>query len=132
MTKQKQQGMTFIGMLFTMALVIFAALLVMRIVPVYLQHYSVMQSIKGLNSIPVSSLSGDSYGDVDVLRSRLNKYFEINGIDSLKPEQIEIVPDGTNKFIVKLKYQVMKPLFYNIHLLFDFNDSKEVTVGSEN
>ncbi|EHL30372.1 DUF4845 domain-containing protein [Legionella drancourtii] len=128
----KQQGMTFIGMLLTMATVIIAAILVMRAVPVYLQYYSIIESIKSLNAVPVASLTGDSYSDVEVLRGRLNKHLEINGLDNLKPDQLTIVPNGTNKFTVKLKYQIVRPLLYNISLLFDFNDTQEVVTGSEN
>ena len=129
---RKQKGMTFIGMLLTMAAVIMAAIVTMRAVPVYLQYYSIIQSIKGLNTVPVSSLTGDSYSDVDVLRGSMNKHLEINGLDNLKPDQLVIVPNGTNKFTVKLKYQVIRPLFYNVSLLFDFNDTEEVVAGSEN
>lgn len=128
----KQQGMTFIGMLLTMALIVMIAIVIMRAVPVYLQYYSTVQSVKGLNSVPVSSLTGDSYNDVEVLRTSLNKRLEINGLDNLKPDQLSITPNGTNKFTVKLKYQVIRPLIYNISLLFDFNDTEEVVVGSEN
>jgi hypothetical protein len=128
----KQQGMTFVGMLLTMTVVIVAALLIMRAVPVYIQYYSILESIKELNTVPVSSLTGDAYSDVEVLRGSLNKHLEINGLDNLKPDQLAIVPDGTNKFRVTLKYQVIKPLLYNINLLFDFNKIEEVTVGSEN
>jgi hypothetical protein len=128
----KQQGMTFIGMLLTMAAVIMAAILVMRAVPVYMQYYSIVESIKGLNTVPVASLTGDSYSDVEVLRSSLNKRLEINGLDNLKPDQLTIVPSGTNKFTVTLKYQVIKSLLYNVNLLFDFNDTEEVIAGSEN
>lgn len=128
----KQQGMTFIGMLLTMAAVIMAAILVMRAVPVYLQHYTIIQSIKGLNTVPVASLTGDSYADVEVLRRSFDKYLVINGLDNLKADQLVIVPNGTNKFRVSLKYQVVKPLMYNISLLFDFNDTEEVVAGSEN
>lgn len=100
-------------MLLTMATVIIAAILVMR-------------------AVPVASLTGDSYSDVEVLRGRLNKHLEINGLDNLKPDQLTIVPNGTNKFTVKLKYQIVRPLLYNISLLFDFNDTQEVVTGSEN
>lgn len=129
---RKQQGMTFVGMLLTMAVVILAAIVVMRAVPVYLQYYSVKQSVKGLNTIPVSSLTGDPYSDVEVLKSRFNKYLDINGLYDFKSDQLVIEPQGPNKFLVKIKYQVIKPLIYNISLLFDFNDTEEVTVGSEN
>lgn len=129
---KKQQGMTFIGMLLTMVAVIMAAILIMRAVPVYLQYYSIIQSVKGLNSVPVTILTGDSYGDVEVLKRSLNKHFEINGLDNLKENQLVIVPNGEKKFTVKLKYQVIRPLLYNVSLLFDFNHTQEVVAGSEN
>ncbi|MBL7479119.1 DUF4845 domain-containing protein [Legionella bononiensis] len=129
---RKQQGMTLIGMLFTVIVVVMAAIVVMRVVPVYLQHYTIVQSIKGLNSTPASTLTGDSYTDIDTLRKSLTKRFDINGVDDLKNDQLVISPDGPNKFKVQLKYQVVKPLVYNMSLLVDFDDTYEVVAGSEN
>jgi hypothetical protein len=105
----------------------------MRIVPIYLQHYSIVQSIKGLNeTTPDSSLTGDSYTDAVTLRKNLSKRLDINDVDDLKNDQIAIIPTGTNKFTVKLKYQVIKPLIYNISLMVSFDDTYEVVTGSEN
>ncbi|KTD32273.1 transmembrane protein [Legionella moravica] len=129
---QKQQGMTLIGMLFTVIVVVMAAVVVMRVVPVYLQHYSIVQSIKGLNETPVSTLTGDSYSDIETLRASLSKRFDINGVDDLNNDQLVISPDGPNRFKVKLKYQVVKPLVYNMSLMVDFDNTYEVVVGSEN
>lgn len=128
----KQQGMTLIGMLFTAVVVVMAGIFIMRVVPVYIQHYSIIHSIKSLNSIPASSLSGDPYADVVTLRESVTKRLDINGIEDLKPEQLIISPAGTNKFKIRLKYQVIKPLIYNMSLLFNFENSFEVTAGSEN
>ena len=128
---RKQKGMTFIGMLFTIVVLVMAAVVVMRVIPVYLQYYSVLKSIKGLNSIPPSSLTGDPVADVDVLKSTLDKRLDVNDVDAFKENQLTIEPIGANKFRVKLKYQVIKPLVYNISLLFDFAHTEEVVTGSE-
>lgn len=127
----KQKGMTFIGMLFTVVVIIMAATIVMRVVPVYLQYYSIIKSIKGLNEVSPSSLTGDPLVDVNALKSSLDKRLDINGVESLKGNQLMIEPIGANKFRVKLKYQVIKPLVYNISLLFDFDHTEEVITGSE-
>ncbi|MCE0724095.1 MULTISPECIES: DUF4845 domain-containing protein [Legionella] len=127
----KQKGMTFIGMLFAVVVIVIAATIVMRVVPVYLQYYSITKSIKGLNEISPSSLTGDPMADVNVLKSTLDKRLNINGVESLKENQLMIEPLGVNKFRVKLKYQVIKPLVYNISLLFDFDHIEEVVTGSE-
>jgi len=128
---QKQQGMTLIGMLLTMAVVVLAAIVVMRIVPVVIQHYSIINSIKSLDQTPASSLTGDPATDVQLLQDSLSKRFDINGLQDLKPEELIITPDGANKFKIQLKYQVTRPLVYNVSLLFDFNRTIEVVVGSE-
>ncbi|HEO8155467.1 TPA: DUF4845 domain-containing protein [Legionella pneumophila] len=128
---RKQQGMTLIGMLFT-AVVVMAGIFVMRVVPVYIQHYSILHSVKSLNSMSVSSLSGDPLTDVATLRESVTKRLDINGIEDLKPGQLVITPSGPNKFKIKLKYQVIKPLVYNMSLLFNFEDNFEVIAGSEN
>lgn len=128
---QKQQGMTFTGMVFTIAVLVMGAILVMRVVPVYLNYFSIIESIKGLNSIPQSSLTGDSLEDIAVLRSSLDKRLSINGVEGLKENQLTIKPKGTNKFIVTLHYQVVKPLISHLNLLFNFDHTEEVVIGSE-
>lgn len=127
----KQKGMTFIGMLFTVVVIVMAATIIMRVIPVYIQYYSIIKSIKGLNTLSPSALTGDPMADVSVLKSIVDKRLDINGVDNLKGNQLMIEPIGANKFKVKLKYQVIKPLVYNISLLFDFDHTEEVVTGSE-
>lgn len=128
----KQKGMTVIGMLIIAALVVMAGIFLMRLVPVYIQHYSIVQSIKALNSTSTSSLSGDTIADTETMKRSLEKRIDINGIYDFKLDQVEFTALEGNKYIVKLKYEVKKPLVYNISLLFDFDDSIEVNPGSEN
>ncbi|CEG57420.1 DUF4845 domain-containing protein [Legionella fallonii] len=129
---RKQQGMTLIGMLLTVAAIVMAAIVVMRLVPVYLQHYEIVQSIKSLNTVPVASLSGDPLADMTVLRSDLTKRLDINGVDELKEGDVTFTPNGEHKFNVRLKYQVVRFLAYNVNLMINFDDTYEVTAGSEN
>lgn len=129
---RKQQGMTLIGMLLTVAAIVMAAIVVMRLMPVYIQHYEIVQSIKSLNTVPVSSLSGDPLADITVLRSDLTKRLDINGVDELKEGDLTFTPDGEHKFKVRLKYQVVRFLAYNVNLMINFDDTYEVVAGSEN
>ncbi|PJD95196.1 MAG: DUF4845 domain-containing protein [Legionella sp.] len=127
---RSQQGMTLIGLLLTIILIVFAAVITMRVVPIMIQYYSVVSSIKSLNETPAADLTGDPAVDIQVLQSSLAKRLDINGVDTVKPEQIRMVPDGTNQFKVQLNYQVISPLVYNVSLLFVFNRTFEVKVGS--
>lgn len=127
-----QKGITLIGMLLTAIVVICAGVLIMRVVPVYLEHYSIVQSIKDLSSTADSSLTGDSTNDAMALRRSLTKRLDINGINDLNDDELSITPSEENKYTVKLKYQVTRPLVYNISLLFQFDDVIEVKTHSEN
>lgn len=131
MMMKNQQGMTLIGMLLTVGLVCFALLVTLRVVPVYINYYAVLQSIKALDSTSNSDLTGDPIQDVVTLKRMVNKRLEVNGIDDLKENELIITPRGENKFTVKIKYQVIKPLLYNISLLFDFSETREVNPGSD-
>lgn len=127
---QKQKGMTLIGMLLTMAIVVVVGIVVMRVVPVYIQYYSIVQSIKALNS--TQGLIGDPLSDANTLRASVTKRLDINGIEDLKAKELVIVPGEAGKYLVKINYQVTRPLVYNMSLLFDFKNEIEVKPGSEN
>ena len=125
------KGMTLIGMLLTMAVVIFSGIVVMRIVPVYLEQYELITSLKALNSLPPTEFTADPSTNAGVLKSKLLSQLYINSIESITPEQIVIVPDDKGNFQITVKYQVIRPLFANIRLLFDFEASQEVKVSAE-
>ncbi|ETO93767.1 DUF4845 domain-containing protein [Legionella oakridgensis] len=126
----RQQGMTLIGMVLTMAIVIIVGVVLMRVVSVYIQHYSVTNSISALNRIPRSELSVDPSTTAQILKDRLLNQLYVNGID-IPQEKIKITMDKPGTFHITIAYQVTKPLVSNISLLFDFNVSEEVNPGGE-
>ena len=126
----KQKGMTFIGMILTLAIVVILGVVVMRVVPVYIQHYSIGQSIHALNRIPQDNLSGVPVANARLLKDKLKNQFYINGID-VPIEKIKIVPDRKGGFQVFVNYKVIKPLVGNISLLFQFDLTKEVHPGGQ-
>ena len=127
----KHKGITLIGMLLTMAVVIMAGVVVMRIVPVYLEHYEVITSIKALNSLPPTEFSADPASNATVLKTKLLNQLYVNSIESIPADQIILTPIGENKFKLSIKYQATRPLVANISLLFNFEASEEVNVRAE-
>lgn len=126
---KKQTGMTFVGMLLTMAVVIMSLIIVMKIVPVYIQHYSVIQSIKSLHKIPDTEFSSDPAVNANILRDKLDKQLYVNGVE-IPNDKILIKPMTKGRYSIAISYQVTKPLISHISLLFDFNVAQEVDVGS--
>ena len=124
-----QKGMTLIGLLLTVVIIVFLGILVMRVVPVYIQNYEIKRSLASLNNLDPSQFSSDPMANVSVLKTRLINQLDLESIGFIKPEQISITPSDGN-YLVKLKYSVIKPLIANVSLMFDFEESEEVKVGS--
>ena len=128
---QKHSGMTLVGMLLTMAAVILSGIVIMRIVPVYLEHYELLSSMKSLNKLPPTEFSTDAAANAAILRSKLLSQLYVNSIESIAPEQIVVTPEEEGNFKISVKYEVIRPLVANIRLLFDFQASQEVKVRAE-
>ena len=127
---RKQQGMTLIGMLCVVITVICVGIVALRIAPVYIQNYEVRSSIDALKQLDSSIFSSDSMANAAILRNRLMKQFDINGFTEYKPEQISAIPNGRGGFLVGIKYTIIRPLVYNISLMFEFNEAVEISAGS--
>jgi hypothetical protein len=124
----KSAGIAGVGALFKIISIIIILFFVSKIVPVYFEHYEIANSVESLNQIEPSSITGDLSSDVGALRSSLQKNLEINNITSVNPEQISITPEEGGRFKVVLKYKVVKPLYRNMSLLFDFDETYEVKI----
>ncbi|WP_419418855.1 DUF4845 domain-containing protein [Legionella sp. D16C41] len=122
----RQKGMTFIGFLFVVVVIVVIGVLIMRIVPVYIQNYEVKSSIKSLNNV-----KSDVASDAESLKKKLVNQLYINSINDIPENNIAVTPtDQENHFLVTVKYDVIRPLIANMSLLFNFNESQEVTIDS--
>lgn len=125
----RQRGISIISLLVAGLVIIFSGITIMRVLPVYSQYYAVLQSVKALNSIPSSDFSQDPEVNAQILRNSLMKRFAINDIDEKNFDEISITLKDAYLYEASVKYKVIKPLFANISLLFDFNISREVKVA---
>jgi hypothetical protein len=128
---QKSKGLTFIGMLFTMTAVIILGILALRIAPVYIEHYSVVRALTSIAKLPNTDITTDLAANETVIRRSLMKQFEIDNVDSITETNITVSPQGEDKQIVTIQYQVIRPFIGNISLLLTFNNSQEVSIGRE-
>ncbi|KTC65486.1 transmembrane protein (plasmid) [Legionella adelaidensis] len=125
---RQNQGMTLVGMLLTMAVVIIGLILVMRVVPVYLEYFSVKSSIAALKNIPESEFSVEPSSNAQLLKEKLVNQLYINSIE-LPPEDIAVSYKKPGVYEIGVKYQVIKHLIAHVSLLFDFDLTEEVHVG---
>jgi Tfp pilus assembly major pilin PilA len=114
---KKQQGATLIGMLFVGILVVFAAIVVMKLVPAYIEYMSIQKVLSAMDKDP--ALKDAKNAEV---RDSYARRAGIDNITAVKPEDLDISRDS-GKLVVAAKYRVEKPLFGNVGLYIDFNAS---------
>ncbi len=116
----KQRGMTGLGWLTVLALIAFFSLLILKLAPIYLDHYSVASTVKSLESEPL--ITKKTPGEI---RSLLKKRLKINYVSDLPKDAIKI-KKAPGILKVDVNYQVRKPLFGNIELLLTFQEHIEL------
>lgn len=125
---KNQQGMTLIGMLFVAAVIVFCAILAMKIIPAYIENYTVVSSAKALNKLPQGERNGPPSIVRRVLMEKLNNQLYVNGIVGLGRKNIRMKLN--NKiYVIQIDYEKRVPLFANLTLLIHFNDTVNVNAG---
>ena len=118
--KDKMKGLSGLGFLLLLALIGFFALLVIKLFPVYLEHYNVSTSLKSLRGeskqAPLSRAE---------IRELLLRRFQINDISHVGKEDIKIENRNGAK-VVTIAYEVRKPFMGNVDLVVSFNDTLEL------
>jgi len=112
---RRQDGATLIGWLLIMVFVAFVALIGMKLVPVYLDSFTVSSILRTMKTD--STLKGQGRS---AILDTLNKRLDINDIDSIKPEDITIrtVAGGTE---VDVDYEDRVSLLGNLDAVATFH-----------
>jgi len=117
---KNQQGLTFISIALILGLIGFFTLLILKIVPIYMDHNKVASAMKELRNSPeIRSMSEPE------IRESLSKRFNINYVYDVKQEDIEIIKHG-DYLKVAIEYEVAKKIAFNLSVLAEFNDVIEI------
>jgi hypothetical protein len=116
MIVRKQEGMSLVGFLIVLALVVFIAYLGMRIVPIYMEFYSVKSAMTGL----AKETGSANYSPFDIKDKMLNR-LNINFSDgNVGAEDIKIVRN--NGTWLQVRYEVRKPVMGNLDVIATFDE----------
>ncbi len=117
---QGQRGMTLIGWMLVLAIGGFFLVLAVRLVPVYLEYFSVASSVNSLKDEP-----GIIKKSPKKIRDLLGRRFDVNDVEHVTPRDVRIErQDGQTT--VDVKYQVQVPVMGNVDALVRFD--KQVTL----
>lgn len=115
--RNRQQGITLMGLIVGAVVLVFAALLAMKLVPSYIEFFSIKKAVTGI----AQETRGRGASVADIRRAFDNRS-TIDDITSIKPSDLEISKDG-NDYVIVASYRREIPLFANIGVHIDFTAS---------
>ena len=118
---EKQHGMTVIGMLLLIIVIAFVALIAMKVVPMYIQLFTVKSSIESIRKEP--QLAQMSSSDI---YSAIQKRFDIGYVDNITARDLKIRNDRGGR-VLDLVYQDERDLFYGLSVVLKVNETIPLT-----
>lgn len=113
----KQKGMGLLVLIFWALIAIFVFMIVMKTLPVYRENMAIKTTLEAMASDPV--LQNSAKGEI---RKSFNKRAQIDDISIVNGGDLEIDKEG-GQIVLGIAYSVKTPLFANISLYIDFNES---------
>ena len=119
-SSKRQQGLTFISLVFVLGLIAFFVLLGLKIGPIYLDHSKVVSALTEIEKTGhIEELSEAQ------IRNSLSKRFNINYVNDVTQDDITVTKQG-NYLKVAIEYEVVRKIAGNLSVLVEFNDAIEV------
>ena len=113
--------MTGIAMAVVLVVIAFFAMLVLRLFPIYMEHFSVTTHLKSLSSEVGMSKKTNS----EIINSLL-KRFSIDDVKNVKNEHIFIEREKGSSVTVAVEYEVRTPTISNIDMVVSFTNEVEL------
>lgn len=117
---KQQEGMTLISWMAMLALLAVVVMFLLRVVPAYLEDFSVSTTVKSLREDTLAT-----YSSPDQVRLAITRRFSINNVDNVKSEDVEVLRNG-GVFDVNVSYEVRENFMFNIDLVLSFDHHVEV------
>lgn len=117
---KKQHGATFLGMAIVAAVLIFIAIIGMKLLPAYMEFMSVKKVLKAMDNDPeLKSMSSKE------IRQSFEKRGSIDDIKSVTKDDIVVSKNDAGETVVSVDYKVQQPLVGNVTALLDFHASSD-------
>lgn len=118
----KQRGLSLIGWMVVLIVVVILGTAAFRMVPAYMEHNTIRTAISNLlQDNKVALMTGAELRDV------LGKRFMINQVNVIDVDDLVMTKEG-GVLKITSDYEVREPLFYNVSIVMTFKDefSKDV------
>lgn len=119
--KKYQRGMTIWSASFVIGVFVFFIFLGFKLFPVYMDDLKVKSALDSISRLPdVGSMSKAD------MAAALDKRFDIDNVSTVKPAQHLFLEARGGTRIIRISYEAVVPLFYNISALLEFDHVREV------
>ena len=115
--RKRQLGLSMSGFIVTAIVLIFAAVLAMKVIPAYMQDGEIKKVFDAVAQDP--DLKNATIRDIQIAYS---KRASVQDITAIKLDDVEI-DKNDGRITLSASYQVKIPLVANMSLLLDFNPS---------
>lgn len=122
--KRKQGGMTMLGFLITLSVVILFIFCGMKVVPMYIEYYSVKKALASIaNEQDTSSATKDK------IRAMFARHITIDYVKIIKPEMLEIQTTDSG-FNLVVDYERREELIANLDVVAKFRAEQALVRGA--
>lgn len=115
--RSRQRGLGLIGWTCLIAVGALVATIVIRLVPTYIDHRTMVSLI---NELPAGQVHSMSKGQI---RDTLNKRFKINNIRNVTVADVLTIERSRGETVLVLDYEVRRPMFLNVDMVASFNET---------
>ena len=122
--KRTQGGMTMLGFLITLSVVILFLFCGMKIVPMYIEYYSVKKMLAAISNNPEAANSSK-----DQIRKMFGRSLEIDYVKIITPEMLKIETTDSGYNLV-VDYERREELVANLDVVGKFHAEQVLTRGA--
>ena len=120
--RRRQRGLTMVSWMFILAVGVFFALLAIKMVPTYLEYFSIKKILTKMEDD--RSLRKMSVGE---LRTQFKRSLRINSVYNFDMKDFKVIRDGERN-LVKVEYEVRKPVAGNVAVVMSFDSQITIPV----
>jgi Domain of unknown function (DUF4845) len=117
--RARQRGMTLMGLIMGSFVLVFVALLVMRLLPSYIEYFTIKKAV-----VSVAHEMRGRGGSANEVRRAFENHQAIDDFKAVNASDLEITKQG-NGFQIVAAYRKEIPLFANIGIHIDFVASSD-------
>ena len=124
MMNRKQSGMTMLGFLITLSVIMFFLYSAMKVVPMYIEFYSVKKALAS-----IASEQDASNASKEKIRATFARQLTIDYVKIIQPEMLKI--DSTDAgYNLVVEYERREELFANLDVVGKFRAEQAVVRGA--